>query len=135
MNLLTVNWLAALVAALTGFVVGGLWYGPLFKKPWMRLTGMTNEKGAQANVPLTFAGAYVLNFVGAAGLAAVAGGQHVGAVCGALIGGLVALFFVATALGVIYLFEQRPFRLWLLNAGYQVMNFAAMGAVIGAWPR
>jgi len=32
-------------------------------------------------------------------------------------------------------FEQRPFRLWLINAGYQVVNFAAMGAVIGAWPR
>jgi hypothetical protein len=38
-------------------------------------------------------------------------------------------------LGVIYLFEQRPFKLWLIDAGYQVVNFAAMGAVIGAWPR
>ena len=26
---------ALLVAALSGFVIGGLWYGPLFIKPWM----------------------------------------------------------------------------------------------------
>ncbi|HTP40156.1 MAG TPA: DUF1761 domain-containing protein [Steroidobacteraceae bacterium] len=135
MNLHSVNWLAALVAALTGFVVGGLWYGPLFKKPWMRLTGMTKEKGAQANVPLTFGGAYVLNLIGALGLDTVAGDQHVGALCGALIGALAAASLVATALGVIHLFEQRPLRLWLINAGYQVVNFAAMGAVLGAWAR
>jgi hypothetical protein len=46
-----------------------------------------------------------------------------------------AFFFIAPALGVIYLFEQRPFKLWLINAGYQIVNFSAMGAVIGAWPR
>ena len=33
------------------------------------------------------------------------------------------------------LFEQRPIRLWCINAGYHVVNFAAMGAVLGAWPR
>lgn len=44
-----------------------------------------------------------------------------------------ALFFVAASIGVIYLFEQRPLRLWL-NAGYQVVNFAIMGSIIGAWP-
>ena len=44
-------------------------------------------------------------------------------------------FFVATALGVIYLFEQRPFKLWCINAGYQVVNFGVMGTILGVWPR
>ena len=31
----SINTLAALVAALSGFVIGAIWYGPLFSKPWM----------------------------------------------------------------------------------------------------
>ena len=43
------------------------------------------------------------------------------------------LTFVAMALGVIYLFESRPFKLWLVNAGYQIVVFTVMGTIIGAW--
>lgn len=129
-----VNWLAVIVAAASGFVIGSLWYGPLFGKAWMRLTGMTREKGAGASMALTFGGAYVLNFIAATGIATVSGGRA--GIWFALHTGLLgAFFFVAPALGIIYLFEQRPLKLWFINAGYQVLNFSAMGAVIGAWPR
>ena len=132
-HIASLNWLSVLVAALSGFVIGGLWYGPLFQKPWMQLSGMTNEKGAQGSMPLTFGGAYVLNLIGAAGLAILLGGD--GSWAGGLHTGLLTgLFFVATSLGVIYLFEQRPLKLWFINAGYQVVNFAAMGTILGAWP-
>jgi hypothetical protein len=134
MHMEAVNWWSVLVAALAGFVIGGLWYGPLFQKPWMRLSGVTKQGGARTNMPLTFGGAYVLNLMGAFGIAVILG-RNGGVGSGAHVGAFVAFFFVATALGVIYLFEQRPFRLWLINAGYQIVNFAAMGAIIGAWPR
>jgi hypothetical protein len=134
MHFHSVNWLAVVVAALAGFVVGGLWYGPLFRKPWMAASGMTFEKGAQGNMPLIFGGAYVLNLLGAFGISVVMGDHH-GVATGAHAGAFAAFFFIATALGVIYLFEQRPLKLWLINAGYQIVNFAAMGAIIGAWPR
>jgi hypothetical protein len=134
MHLQSICWPAVLVAALSGFVIGGLWYGPLFQKPWMAASGMTKEKGAQGNMVLTFAGAYILNLIGAMGIAILVG-DHGGIASGAHVGAFTAFFFVAAALGVIYLFEMRPFRLWLINAGYQIVNFAAMGAIIGAWPR
>jgi hypothetical protein len=129
-----VNWLSVFVAALSGFVIGSLWYGPLFQKPWMRLTGITKEQGAKANLVVTFGGAYALNVVAAAGIALL-NGSHEGWLFGLHTGLAGAFFFIAPALGVIYLFEQQPFRLWLINAGYQIVNFSAMGAVIGAWPR
>ena len=128
----SLNWLAVLAAAASGFVIGGLWYGPLFQKPWMRLSGMTKEKGAQGSMALTFGGAYVLNLVAAAGIALLTGPQ-VGWLLGLHTGAFAALFFVVPALGVIYLFEQRPLGLWFINAGYHVVNFAAMGAIVGAW--
>jgi hypothetical protein len=128
------NWLAVLVAAASGFVIGGLWYGPLFQKAWMKFSGVTKESAQQSHPAKVFGGAYVLNLIAAIGLGLIIGdhpgwasGLHVGVFCG--------FFFVATALGVIYLFELRPLGLWLVNAGYQVVNFAAMGAILGAWPR
>jgi len=134
MHVHSINWLSVVVAALAGFVVGGLWYGPLFQKPWMAASGMTKEKGAQGNMVLTFGGAYVLNLLGAIGIAILLG-DHRSLLLGVHTGAFAAFFFIATALGVVYLFEQRPFKLWLINAGYQIVNFAAMGAIIGAWPR
>jgi hypothetical protein len=128
------SWLGILVAALSGFVIGGLWYGPLFQKPWMALTGITKEQGAKANMAVTFGGAYVLNAIGATGIVIVLG-EHRGWLAGLHTGVFTAFFFVATALGVIYLFEQRPFKLWCINAGYQLCNFAAMGTILGVWPR
>ena len=38
------NLLAILVAAATGFLIGGLWYGPLFGKAWMAEHGFTEEQ-------------------------------------------------------------------------------------------
>jgi hypothetical protein len=37
------------------------------------------------------------------------------------------------SLGVIYLFERRSLKLWLINSGYQVLAFALVGAILGAW--
>jgi hypothetical protein len=33
----------------------------------------------------------------------------------------------ARAVGVIYLFEQRSLRLWLINSGYQVLTYTVKG--------
>jgi hypothetical protein len=129
----TINWLSVLVAALSSFAIGGLWYGPLFQKPWMAATGITKEQGRKSNPALVFGGAFVLNLLIATGLALLMG-EHRGVGSGLHTGAFTALFFVATGLGVIYLFEMRPFRHWLINAGYQVVAFAVMGAIIGAWP-
>lgn len=129
----SLNLLAVLVAALSGFVIGGLWYGPLFGKPWMAASGMTKEKGAQGNPVLIFGLAFVLNLVIAIGLSSLLNGQG-GWLLGLHEGFAAGLFFVATALGVIYLFERRPLKHFLVNAAYQVVAFAVMGAIIGAWP-
>lgn len=128
-----INWLAVVVATASSFALGGLWYGPLFSKAWMQLTGMTKEKGAEASMAVTFGGTAALNLLIAIALALLAG-PHAGWKMGLHTGLFSSLFFVATSIGVIYLFEQRPLRLWLINAGYQVVNFCIMGSIIGAWP-
>jgi hypothetical protein len=129
-----VNWASVFVAALSGFVIGALWYGPICGKAWSRVTGITKPGGARLSPPLVFGAAYLLNLVAAAGIA-LQNGAHTGVWFALHVGLMGAVFFIAPALGVIYLFEQRPLQHWLVNAGYQVLNFSAMGAIIGAWPR
>ncbi len=127
------NWLAIIVATGTAFVLGGAWYAKgLFGGAWMQDVGLTEEDANNANMPRTFGGAFVLQLVAAMTLATFIGpdstwlsGVHTGLVVG--------FGFLATAYGVTYLFEQRPLRLFMINAGYNVVLLAIMGAIIGGW--
>lgn len=45
MNELKINHLAVLVSVIWMFVLGFLWYGPLFGESWMSMVGLTMEDG------------------------------------------------------------------------------------------
>lgn len=128
----SVNWLAVLVAAIAAFAIGGLWYGPLLGKAWMRASGITEEKARSANMPMIFGLAFVLELLAAIALAMFIG-PEADLRFGAFAGFMTGAFFVSTAFGVVYLFEQRPLALWAIDAGYQVVLFTVMGAILGAW--
>jgi hypothetical protein len=127
-----INWIAVVVAAAATFVLGGLWYGPLFGRRWMEVSGMTEEQVAAGNAARTFSISFVLQFVAAAVLAMFIG-PEAGFVFGLAAGGAVGLFWVAGAFGVVYLFEQRPLGHWAVNAGYQIVGYLLMGGILGAF--
>lgn len=128
-----INYLAVLVAAISNFILGGLWYSKAFLgRPWMEASGMTEERAKEANMPRTFGVAFILELIAALVLAMFIGAEsslHLGALAGFHVG----LFWVGGGLGVIYLFEQRSLKLWLVNAGYMTVAFTIMGAILGAW--
>ena len=126
-----VNYVAVLLAALSAFLLGGLWYSLLFARPWAALTGQSEEKLKSGNPVVVFGGAFLLNLVAAYVLAMFVAGT--GLKFAALAGLSVGLCWVATTLGINYLFERRPFGLWLINGGYVTLQFTAMGAIIGAF--
>jgi hypothetical protein len=47
-------------------------------------------------------------------------------------GAAIGFGLVALAFGVNYLFEGKSIKLWLINAGYNVVIFSLMGLIIGA---
>jgi hypothetical protein len=126
-----VNWLAVIVAALVPFLIGSVWYGPLFAKPWSELTGIRRGTPGQNSMGLTMGMSLVLNLVIATSLAMFIGRTEWS--FGLLAGFAAGFTFVAMAFGITYLFESRPLKLWLINAGYQTVVFTIMGAIIGAW--
>lgn len=132
MNGGAINWLAVVAAAVASFLIGGLWYGPALGKAWMRASGIDAAKAAQARMGMVFGVSMLLQLVAASVLALFIGADGT---AGFAIGASasVGLFWVAPALGVIYLFEQRPFAHWAINAGYQIVAFTVMGIILGLW--
>jgi hypothetical protein len=116
------------LAAVSAFVVGGLWYSLLFAKPWQRAAGVTDEQ-LRSGAARVFIGSFLLAVVMAASLAAFIGGN--GLLFGTLAGLAAGLTWVAAAFGITYLFERRSLALWAINAGYHALTFTVMGAIIG----
>ena len=127
-----VNWLAIVAAAISMFVIGGLWYGPLFAKPWQRAAGLSDEQVKSGNMPLIFGLAFVLSLLMAANLAFfVAGVSGLGAVIGYSVAA--GLGWAAFGLSVVALFERRPLSYHLINGGYLTIAFVVMGLILGLW--
>ncbi len=130
---ITINLTAAIVAAVASFVLGGIWYGPAFGKRWQALVGLSDEDMANSGHPAKiFGAAFVLTLVQAVMLSAVMPAEpdiEVGVIYALVIG----VSFVATAFGVNYLFSRYPRALFGIDAGFNVLQFALMGAIIGAF--
>ena len=80
----------------------------------------------------TYGTAFVLQLLTAFALAMFIG-PDAGLSFGVFAGFMAGALFVATAMGVVYLFEQRSFALWGIDAGYQILAFTLMGGILGAW--
>ncbi|MFV8752727.1 DUF1761 domain-containing protein [Nannocystaceae bacterium ST9] len=133
MDLSAINWLAVLVAALSSFLIGGVWYSPiLFAKPWMEDCGLSEADLKQGAPVKIFAGSFVLALIVAFNLAAFLG-PDAGLAWGATAGGLAGFGWVAASMGVTYLFERKPLRLFLIDAGYHGVTYVIMGGLLGVW--
>jgi hypothetical protein len=124
------NLLAILVAAISGFMVGGIWYGPLFGKAWQREIGLSDDAIKSGN-PLKIYGTTflfsVLSAVFLGHLLAHFGEMSLRSTMMISVG--VALGFIVPAIGTNYLFGQKSGKLFAIDAGYWVAFYAAMGLV------
>jgi hypothetical protein len=140
MHFLGVNLWAVLVSALATMVAGFLWYSPmLFAKPWTILMGYDpNDKAKLAEMQKSAGPSYAMSMV-ASILSAIVLGKvisvaHVtSALYGVKIGFAVWLGFVTTVQLTNALFMRQPFKLYLINTGYQFVCYLAMGAILGGW--
>lgn len=131
---MTLNYLAILVATVSTFLLGGLWYSPLlFGNAWMREMCFTAESlKAKGDVGRVMGLSFVLELIMAFNLAAFIGAKA--SLSFGLFAGAAAGFgWVALAFGVTYLFERKSLCLFFINAGYHAVAFTIMGAILGAW--
>ncbi len=132
-----VNYWPVVLAAAAAQVLGFLWYGPLFGRPWMSIRGYTQadvEGGAGVAVyvvPVITALllAYVL-----ARLVDMVGAENVGE--SIAVAAFAWLGFAATVQAVQINFTPKQGRkpaLFAIEGGYQLATFLIAGAIIGAW--
>ncbi len=139
-----VNFLSVVVAALSTFVMGFIWYNPkIFGTAWMKSIGMTEEKAQQGNMPMIFGLSLVMSFLTAfflyvwINLGGASEGHGTpefqtfkhGAFHGMFLGILVAMPVLVTNA----LYEQKSFTNMAINVGYWIVTFAIMGGIVGVW--
>ena len=142
MEFMGVNLWSVLVAAVATMILGFLWYSPLlFAKPWTVAMGYDPNdkakmdemrKGAGKLYGITFVASLISAFV----LAKIIDVTTVNsALYGMKIGFAVWLGFVTTVQLTSTLFKKRPIKLYLIDTGYQLVCYLAMGAILAKWPR
>jgi hypothetical protein len=129
-----INHWAVLVSALILWLLGAAWYSPaLFAKPWMAALSILPggpKKGLAIGMISSLIGdllvAFVLlHFILWSGAATY--------VAGAFVGFLSWLgFFVATQFpqGI---YESRPIKLFVINAGYWLVGLLIIGVLLAVW--
>ncbi len=134
---IVINYLAVFVAAVLNMVLGMAWYGPLFGKQWMDLMQIkkadvdkSKKKGMGKTYVVAFAMALLMFYV-LAHVVAYMGA--VTAVLGAITGFWMWLGFIMPLEAGSVLWEGRPVKVFLLNAGYHLVALLVGGAVLALW--
>jgi len=135
MQEISTNWLALVLTVLAKMALGAVWFSPpLFLKPWLAAAGVS-EAEMKERMPkalaVDLAGAVIMAFV-LVHAVKYAGAQ--GVAQGAAVGFLNWLGFIAVATLSGTIHEHRPFKLWLIGNGYQLVSLIVMGAILAAWP-
>lgn len=138
-----INFLAVFVAALANIFIGALWYSPiLFSKPWMKeVYGTTDIKEIKQNTNMgfTMGMAFFMTFITAFGLSilvylpdeSIMFKQRL--IWGLGITGVVAVLVVAANTYKHYQFEQRSFKLAVINGSHDFVSFMVMALIMTCW--
>ena len=132
-----VNYMSVVLAAVVSIVVGAIWWGPLFSKQWLALSGATSEtmatgkKGMGVAYTIQAVGSLVMAFILSHVIVFATSYMHTsGWLAGVSAGFWMWLGFVAPILLGSVLWERKPWKLWAINAGGYLVSFVLMGAVI-----
>ena len=134
----SVNWLAMVVCAIASLVIGGIWYGPLFGKPFRVAMGMDNldpVKLAEMKKQMypMYTAQFIASLITAVALAVFIGKtgnvdvtHGVKVAVAAWFGFIVPIQFGNSLWG-----GKRV--LFYLGAGNMLVTMVVFGAILGVW--
>ena len=133
-----INLVGVVLAVIASMIIGSIWYSkPLFGEEWMKLSKI-NEKKAKQGAPKAMAAMFILAVLAAYVMAHVTYLSYsVMTDQSFQMAGITTGFWMWLGFGMFSIlgngmFEQRPPKLIMINAGNQLVTFVAMGAIIGA---
>jgi len=133
MNFSLINWLAVVAAALSAFLVGGIWYSKaLFANAWMLDSKLTEDELKSASMAKTFGFTAFFSLIMAANLAMFLADVKTNVTWGTEAGFLAGVWTFC-AIAIHSLFELKSWRHIFINGGYSIVSLTLMGTIIGAW--
>jgi Protein of unknown function (DUF1761) len=130
------NYVAVFVSALVYWILGAVWFGVLFSKPWMALEHVTQEQARSMNPVLPYVISFALNLLIAFVLAQICMWRNANSAGrGAAVGVLVWIGFLGPVTYTTYMYEMRPKELFAINEFYSLVGLCLMGAILGAWTK
>jgi hypothetical protein len=141
---LIMNWPAILVAWLVAFVIGGLWYGPLFGSPWAKAMGMDFDCKPDRKIMLRSMGLQMLGLFFTTYVLALTlqlwrpsvwglegdGSSLAYGFCGAVLTWIG--FYIPLQFGKIA-WENRPWKLFFINAGHDFVTLLSISMILANW--
>ena len=140
METICINYWAVLTGAVLSMVIGGIWYGPIFGKKWMEITGIDpQDKEALRKLQKSAAPLYIVQFL--LTLFQVFVLAHLIAdtkIAGGLERSLWiwAAFVVPTLAGAVMWTAETGKMKWtrfLIQGGYQLILFIVFGLLLQFW--
>lgn len=130
------NYAAVVVAAVAYWLLGAVWYGVVFSKPWMALEHLTDAQAQSMNPVLPYVITFVLNLLIAYVLAQICAWRNANtAARGAAVGILLWIGFVGPITFTTNMYEMRPMELFAINHFFSLVGLCLMGIIIGAWTK
>ena len=126
-----VSLVATLVATVLSFLLGGLWYGPLFGTAWMEENRFTAETIKKDFNPVKLYGTTLVLSALASWLFGMFVGPDPDVRYSVGAGLAIGVFWVAGSLATSYLFEGKTSRHFLINGGYHAVQFGLIGLAFG----
>jgi hypothetical protein len=134
MNWMAMNWTAVICAAAAYWIIGATWYMALFGKTWAAAIERHGVKLERGGMVAKMIGNFLCNLVAATIMARLIGRTGITELgYGLKLGAGVGLGFCATALTVQYLWESKPFKVWLIDASHHFFGCIALGGILAVW--
>jgi hypothetical protein len=132
-----INWLAVLVASLAYFMIGAIWYSKaVFGSKWAALVKLDmSDPNLKKGMGKMMAATFFLVLLTTFGLALfiVKINFGVNLLYGIEIGLLTGICYASTAVSINYVYENKPFSLYLINNGYHVVGHVLAATILIMW--
>lgn len=127
-----INYWAVLVSAVVYYVIGYIWYTPLFGKSWSKETGVSMN-GQSTPPVLPMMGQFIATLIFSLGIfIALAVTHKTGILPGIITATGVIVFFLLPINSSTWFFKGKPLLFWI-EFGYQSIGALAIGIIAGLW--
>jgi hypothetical protein len=128
---------AILLAAVAYFILGSLWYSLLFGEVWTKALesqGIIVKEPTRRELMVKLLLTFLANLLASSGMAYLiywTGSYRL--ITGIALGIASGICFGATGIGVAYVWESRPVKLFLVDTGYHLVGLTVAGMILSVW--